>query len=171
MYIGQHRYDDARAAFEKALAIQQRELGPDHRDTGEMLRSLGNAWDGLGDYDRALDHHTRALAIIEKAMGADHPRTALALYDVAQTRMLRGEADVAVPLIERALAILEAKKTRPLDLADVRWLLARALVQSGGDRERALSLAADAQAAYRERADAKHIVEEIDAWRRKAAKR
>ncbi len=171
-YMGMKRYDDARATFEKALAIQERELGPDHRDTGEMLRSRGDAFDRLGEHDRALADHERALAILEKAFGPDHPRTAGALYDVAETRLRRGEAELAVPLAERALAILEARSTRPLDLADTQWLVAQALVLAGGDLERAFALADRAQAAYRERADAMHIVHEIDAWKRdpKAAK-
>jgi hypothetical protein len=64
----------------------------------------------------------------------------------------RGDGAHARPLLERALTLVgETPDDDPLNLADVRATLARALLLPGGDEARARSLAAAAAAAYEDR--------------------
>jgi hypothetical protein len=58
-----------------------------------------------------------------------------------------GSAGEALPLLERAL-LLRAKDADPVDVAETRFALARALVATGGDLKRARGLAEAAAAAY-----------------------
>jgi tetratricopeptide (TPR) repeat protein len=63
----------ARQLLERALAIDEAELGRTHPDTAASLNNLGNVLRGLGDLPAARDHHQRALAIREARLGPDHP--------------------------------------------------------------------------------------------------
>ena len=100
-------YALARPLFERALAIGERALGPEHSDTARALN--GMAW-LLRDQRqlvaaRALPE--RALAIREKVLGPDHPDTAHSLGSLGVLLVDQGELTAARPLHERALAIRE----------------------------------------------------------------
>ena len=63
----------ARAQFERALAISEAALGPDHPDVGTWRNNLGLVLQDLGDLAGARTQYERALAISEAALGPDHP--------------------------------------------------------------------------------------------------
>jgi tetratricopeptide (TPR) repeat protein len=65
----------ARAHLERALAITEAALGPDHPEVARTLTSLGNVLGDQGDLEEARRLHERALAIFEAAYGPDHPDT------------------------------------------------------------------------------------------------
>ncbi|MFN8569719.1 MAG: tetratricopeptide repeat protein [Kouleothrix sp.] len=58
---------------ERALAILERALSPDHPDTAMILLSLAQLLSLVGDYAVARPLFERALAILERALGPDHP--------------------------------------------------------------------------------------------------
>ena len=59
---------------ERALAITEKALGPDHPDVAVSLNNLGDALrDAVGDIAEALAAYERALGHREKALGPDHP--------------------------------------------------------------------------------------------------
>jgi len=63
----------AREQLERALAITEAALGPDHPDVATRRGNLGSVlWD-LGDLPGAREQLERALAISEAALGPDHP--------------------------------------------------------------------------------------------------
>jgi tetratricopeptide (TPR) repeat protein len=93
---------------EKALAIVEAALGPDHPDTAVCLSSLAFIYWHLGRYNESLPLEERALAVTEAALGPDHPRTAIRLSNLAVTYSELGRHADALPLKERALAISEA---------------------------------------------------------------
>ncbi|MCH9682285.1 MAG: hypothetical protein K0V04_12675, partial [Deltaproteobacteria bacterium] len=69
-------------------------------------------------------------------------------------------------LLERAETIFADSSLDPLELARARFGLARALVDSGGDRQRAAALAELAREAYvADTVRGPTVVETIDAWR------
>jgi len=63
----------ARPYLERALAIREKALGPDHPDTAQSLNNLGTLAYVEGDLLSARDYLARALAIFENALGPNHP--------------------------------------------------------------------------------------------------
>ena len=92
---------------ERALAITEQALGPDHPDTAIRLDNLAAIYRQLGRAADALPLQERALAITEQALGPDHPDTAIRLDNLAAIYRQLGRAADALPLQERALAITE----------------------------------------------------------------
>ena len=92
---------------ERALAIRERILGPDHPLVANSLNSLGLAKKELGKYDEAISLLQRAAAIWEKALGAEHPSVATALNNLGEAYGVHGETDKALASSQRALAIWE----------------------------------------------------------------
>ena len=67
--------DGARAAFERALAIDEATYGPEHPKVATAVSNLGGVLQDKGDLDGAQAAYERALAILESFLGADHPST------------------------------------------------------------------------------------------------
>ena len=97
----------ARPLFERALAIREKALGPEHPDTASSLNNLAGLLKGQGDLAGARPLYERALAIRERALGPEHPSTATSLNNLARLLQDQGDLAGARPLFERALAIDE----------------------------------------------------------------
>jgi len=69
-------YAGAQPAYQQALALRERALGPDHPDTARSLNNLAELYRAQGRYGEAEPLYQRALAIYEQALGPDHPHTA-----------------------------------------------------------------------------------------------
>jgi tetratricopeptide (TPR) repeat protein len=106
-FHGRGAYLRARPPFERALAICERVLGPEHPNTGGTLNDLALLLKDQGDLVGARPLYERALAIYEKVLGPEHPNTALSLNNLASLLTDRGDLVGARPLFERALAINE----------------------------------------------------------------
>jgi tetratricopeptide (TPR) repeat protein len=100
-------YGQARALFERALAICEKTFGPEHRYAATRLNDLARLLQAQGDLAAALPLFERALAIWEKNFGPEHPETAVSLNNLALLLQEQGDLAAALPLFERALAILE----------------------------------------------------------------
>ena len=64
----QGKYSEALPLAERALAIREKELGPDHQQTASSIFNLAAQYVGLGNYAKAEPLFLRALAIEEKAL-------------------------------------------------------------------------------------------------------
>jgi tetratricopeptide (TPR) repeat protein len=106
-FHGRADYSGARPLFERALAIRENVLGPDHPDTATSLNHLAYLLQAQGDLAGAQPRFERALAIREKLLGPDHPDTAQSLDYLALLRQAQGNLAGARPLFERALTINE----------------------------------------------------------------
>ncbi len=104
---GRAAYAAALPLFERALAICERTLGPEHPGTAMNLDYVAHLLADQGDIARAWPLHERALAIREKAFGPEHPDTAMSLSNLADRLLDRGDYAGARPLYERVLAIRE----------------------------------------------------------------
>jgi tetratricopeptide (TPR) repeat protein len=62
----------ARELFERALAIKEREYGPDHRALAPTLGNLGSAWRELGQPAKARELYVRALRILPAHVPSGH---------------------------------------------------------------------------------------------------
>ena len=100
-------YAQAVQLEERALAIRERLLGPEHADVATSLNSLAAVHAATGAYAKATALFERALAIREEALGSDHPDVATSLDNLANVRMSTGVYAEAAALHERALAIRE----------------------------------------------------------------
>ena len=72
----QGRYADAEPLYQRALAIREKVLGPEHPDVATSLNNLAALYHAQGRYADAEPLFQRALAIQEKALGPEHPDVA-----------------------------------------------------------------------------------------------
>jgi tetratricopeptide (TPR) repeat protein len=100
-------YGEARPLFERALAIREKTLDPEHPDTAMSLNSLAFLLESQGDLAGARPLYERVLAIHEKVLGPEHPDTATNRNHLAFLLQAQGDLAGARPLVERALAIRE----------------------------------------------------------------
>jgi tetratricopeptide (TPR) repeat protein/DNA-binding XRE family transcriptional regulator len=97
----------ARPFQERALAVRERALGPDDRDSATSHNNLAILLKDQGQPEAARLHYERALAIRERVLGPDHPDTAESLADLAWVLRELREPAAARTLMERSLAICE----------------------------------------------------------------
>jgi tetratricopeptide (TPR) repeat protein len=89
-------YKAARPLNARALAIQEKVLGPDHPDLTHTLNTRANLYLAAGDYANAKKTHERALAIREKNLRPDHPRIVESYYNLACVSALMGHREEAL---------------------------------------------------------------------------
>ena len=105
------RIAEARALHERALALFERTLGPDHPEVAGSLTSYGDFLRRYGTLGEAESAHLRALGICEKALGEGHPDVAASLFALADVKAEEGKLREARDLFRRALAIQEKART------------------------------------------------------------
>ena len=126
-----HVANDLRAARpwkERAVAIREQVLGPDHPDTATSLNHLAVLLWEQGEPAAARALNERALAIRERVQGPDHPNTAFALNYLGVLLGDQGELAAAQALLERALNIRERvvgpdHRYTAISLNSLGWLL------------------------------------------------
>ena len=112
LYHATGAYAQAEPLYQRALAISEKALGPEHPDTATALNNLAGLYHATGAYAKAEPLYQRALAIREKALGPEHPDTATALNNLALLYHATGAYAQAAPLYEQALAIQEKNTAR-----------------------------------------------------------
>ena len=83
----------AQSHLERALAIKERVLGPEHPDTALSLNSLGLLRQEQGDLAGAQQYYERTLVILERVLGPEHPDTAQSLNNLGA--LLQAQGDLA----------------------------------------------------------------------------
>ena len=91
--------------YQRALAIFEKALGPDHPDVGANLYNLAAFYHAQGKYAEAEPLYKRALTIWENALGPDHPNVALALENYAKVLRKTKRKKDAKKMKARAKAI------------------------------------------------------------------
>ncbi|MCI0599607.1 MAG: tetratricopeptide repeat protein [Beijerinckiaceae bacterium] len=94
-------YGQARPLQERALAITETALGPEHPDTAASLNNLAALLSSHGNYASARPLQERALAICEKVLGAEHPHTKICATGAAKVLAALGRAEEAAALRAR----------------------------------------------------------------------
>jgi len=69
---------------------------------------VGDAYEGLGEYDQAVAQFRRALELSSLHLGSDHPRTVRALTRLGWTRHLQSDYAEARTLLEKAALVGES---------------------------------------------------------------
>jgi tetratricopeptide (TPR) repeat protein len=101
----------AEPLYQRALAILEKPLGPEHPDVATSLNNLAMLYDKQGKYAEAEPLYQRALALREKALGPEHPHVATILENYAALLFKTERGMEARPLNARAKAIREKQKT------------------------------------------------------------
>ena len=145
--LSEQRWADAVAHFTLARDLLAHLAGPDSLSVAGPERDLSVAYGGQQDLASALVHARRAIEIIEKAGIDGEPRLPGALEDLCEVDLARDTPAECIPLAERAVKLTEArgKDADPQELADGRYLIARAMWDANQDRPRARGLAVRAQ--------------------------
>jgi tetratricopeptide (TPR) repeat protein len=155
--------------FERALAIKEKALGPEHSEVAGLLENVALAHHAVGRHDEAKALLERALVIKEKALGPGHPDVGLALVGLAKVAIAQHRPGDAVRLAQRALTLREEQGVVVDRIAEARFTLARALwdapADAGGDRARARALAEQARDALHELGEGSAAdLAEAEAW-------
>jgi tetratricopeptide (TPR) repeat protein len=106
---GRVKYSEARILLERALAIHEAQVGPDHPSTARSLNNLAAVLHSQGDLHSAYTLLDRTLHINLDALGADHQDYAATLNNLAAVLQDQGDLDGARTHLERALAIRKAQ--------------------------------------------------------------
>ncbi len=155
----------ARASYDRALAIYEKSVGPEHVELAAALGGSAMVLHDQGRFTEAIASFERAAAIYEKTVGKQHQDYATLLLELGRTLLAAGKP--AVDPLERAMAVLDESRAGADARGRVRFHLARALVESGGDRRRAVELAREGETLLEtaERPDAETLAQ-LKAWLR-----
>jgi tetratricopeptide (TPR) repeat protein/predicted Ser/Thr protein kinase len=162
----QGHFEQAESHHRKALAIIEQALGPEHPHVAFLTYNLGQVLHARGDREQAALQYRSALLKMERSLHSGHPFVAYPLIGLATLHLESGQPAAALPLAERALRTLEAHPDAASDLAEARFLVARALTAAGQDAPRAIGLARQARDTYRATASPAHerALADVDAW-------
>jgi tetratricopeptide (TPR) repeat protein len=108
-------YRTARMLNARALAIQEKVLGPDHPDVAHTLNTCANLFQAEGDLAKTREIHERALAIRKKNLRYDHPRIAESYYNLACVSALQGDRTAALEYLKESV---ERGFAKPLIFSD-----------------------------------------------------
>ena len=98
----------ARSVLERALAIDEKALGPEHTSVAIDVNNLGSVLTRLrATWRGAKKCFERALAIDEKALGPEHTSVARDVNNLGSVLQDQGDLEGAKKCSERALAIDE----------------------------------------------------------------
>lgn len=101
------RYPEALSFYEKALAIREKTLGPNHPDVAVSLNNLAGLYHDLGLYAKVEPLLQRSIKILETSLGPDHPDLAVCLNNLATLYYTQGQYVKAESLYQRSLKIGE----------------------------------------------------------------
>ncbi|MFN2516769.1 MAG: CHAT domain-containing protein [Pyrinomonadaceae bacterium] len=101
------RNEEAKAAFERALAIRKSILGEEHPGVASCLNNLAALYQDEGNFDQAETLYRHAVAIYEKVLGSNHPEVASSLMKLASLADARGKVAEATELLTRGNDIRE----------------------------------------------------------------
>lgn len=102
-----NKADEARQKAQRALALREGVLGPDHPDVARAIFTLGNIEYEVDDLPKAETLFQRAVLIREKSLPPDHPELASSITAIANVYLVQSKYSQARSLYQRALAIRE----------------------------------------------------------------
>jgi tetratricopeptide (TPR) repeat protein len=160
--------DEAIAAAERALSIQERELGPDHPGVVDAINDLAMLYLAAGDDVAAETLFERVLEITTDALGPQDPAIATTINNLGMLHWNRGDRERAVQHLEKALSIWERSLGPDHPKTAVALNNMASLYRNTGDFERAEPLYERALAIWEKSSDPIHD-QLVDALRSLAA--
>jgi tetratricopeptide (TPR) repeat protein/predicted Ser/Thr protein kinase len=102
------RFAEAIDYQQRALAIKEAVLGPEHPEVASAHINLGHALAGKRDNVLAREHFERAVVIKQAVLGPEHPDVATAIHNIGVSLMIEGHYVDALDRFDRALLLREA---------------------------------------------------------------
>jgi eukaryotic-like serine/threonine-protein kinase len=102
------RYQQARDSFEKARALVESTLGPDHPKRAKVSHGLGLVALKVGDYPSAIALLSESLRQTEAAKGQQHPEVAIRHTMLASAYRESGALEDALAHVQKALEVRRA---------------------------------------------------------------
>lgn len=103
-YDKMKQYEKTLEFFEKALAGQERLLGPEHEDTLTTLHRMGYVCYELQQYEKALEFFIKALAGRQKVLGSEHTSTLRTLHWMSCVYYKLREYEKSLEFLTKTLA-------------------------------------------------------------------
>lgn len=107
IYAAKGRLADARAAYQKALELREKELGPADPSLGQPLIGLAMVLVEELRHDEAITTYQRALALQEQSLGANHTDVGMTLTNLGVVHIRQQRWDEAHAASARALTIFQ----------------------------------------------------------------
>jgi tetratricopeptide (TPR) repeat protein len=158
------RDDEALTLAARAHDTLVRAYGPRSGDAAVSLSNQGEYLVDAGRPAEAEDILIEATRIWESQVGPTDYLLGYPLTALGRARLALGHAREAIAPLERARRLREAGELDGALIAETRLALARALWDGGGDRSRALDLAARARQAYAQLGTQPKQLAAADAW-------
>jgi tetratricopeptide (TPR) repeat protein len=98
-------YQEAIRFHEKAFAIQQQSLPPNHPDLASAYCNIGVVYKNMGDYSKALSYYEKDLEISQKSFPPNHPDLASSYNNIGVVYQKMGDYPKAFPYYEKDLEI------------------------------------------------------------------
>jgi serine/threonine protein kinase/tetratricopeptide (TPR) repeat protein len=98
-------YKNAETLMERALAMRESLLGPEHVDTAQSLQGLAYFYYLQNRDEKAELYYKRALEILEKVLGPESVNSAWSLEGLGYIYSRQGRNQEAEPLFKRAIDI------------------------------------------------------------------
>lgn len=93
--------------------------GPNHPTVAIRWNNLGDAYRGLGQYDKAEAFLTKALNSDRATFGENHPKVILRYFNLARVYEAQGDTAKARDAYTKALQLL--RQVDPDDAAQIRY--------------------------------------------------
>ena len=103
----QGRYAEAEPLYQRALALREQALGPDHPEVAHSLNNLAGSTGRRGATPRPSPSTSGPWPSASRRWGPTHPQVADSLNNLAVLYHAQGRYGEAEPLYQRALAVCE----------------------------------------------------------------
>ena len=164
----QGEYEKALGYHRKALAIRENALGGEHPNVAWSLDNIGKALQTKREYKESLEYYMKSKKIYENAFGLEHPFLAWPLNGIGSVFVSLGKPNQALESLERLVSICKRKICEPESYGRGLFALARALVATNRNKDRAIKLAKQAREVFIKNPKAfKKEIEEVNTWLKK----
>lgn len=159
-------FDHALESAERAVSIGRLRFGAESTRTADILDLKATVHQTKGDFAAAVAVYQESLELRRRLLPANHEDLSYSYDGIGQSLLGLGRFTEAREALERAL---ELRGPDPLDLAETRFGLAKALWPEPGERTRARKLAEEAATDYAT-AGSDDKAKAVQAWLESVAK-
>lgn len=133
IYQGQHRYEDAHRALDRAMSIMLENFPVGDPAFAPLQVDFAKLLVAEGELEQAEDYYNKALETINQIYGTDHLYTATVIGSLAELYTLQGRYELAESLIDKAQAIQERVYGPDHHLVAPAWITKAEIYRSKGD--------------------------------------
>ena len=141
-------YPLAMELYEKALAADEFQLGPDHPDVARNLLDLAQLDLTMGDVELARKRNLRALTILTDAFGPVHRYVGVANIQLADTEQTDGNAGEARAYLEAADRAFAGRESTDEDFLAWAGIIRARILKDEGEIRQASLLVEESRATF-----------------------